>query len=387
MPTKFTTETFIKKAIEVHGYKYDYSKTFFESSHINLTIICPIHGKFLKSPANHLYRKQGCPKCTLEMMSIKNRDSIKQFIRKGKKVHNDIYNYDRVVYINAHTKIMIGCSEIGHGYFPQTPNAHLRGSGCPICGQKERRSKRVMTLKEFIKRSKKIYNNKYDYSKVIYANSITNIIIICPIDGEFLQTPSNHLKGNGCRKCSARLKHPNQTITTEECINRAIKTHGNTYLYDKTIYKNSKTKMLVGCRKIGHGYFPQFPYSHFKGSGCPICRLSRGESAIAKMLENKNIKYLRQKTFKYCKNIRELKFDFYLSQLNMLIEFNGQQHYTSMGYWNKHGKSLEYQQHCDSIKKDYALSHGYRFLVIKYTDNIEEVLNKFLAESVASNVA
>jgi len=73
------------------------------------------------------------------------------------------------------------------------------------------------------------------------------------------------------------------------------------------------------------------------------------------------------------------KYDFYMPKYNVLIEYNGLQHYKHVDYWHKNGQTLKKQQYRDSIKKKYALSHGYRFLVIKYNDkNIEEILSKNL---------
>lgn len=58
-----TTQEFIKKAIRVHGKKYNYDLVKYISSHDNVEIVCPIHGIFEQSPNNHL-RGCGCPKCS-----------------------------------------------------------------------------------------------------------------------------------------------------------------------------------------------------------------------------------------------------------------------------------------------------------------------------------
>jgi hypothetical protein len=105
-----------------------------------------------------------------------------------------------VKYVDSHTKICVICPK--HGEFFVTPNKHLNGEGCRLCGIDARTEKRKMTLEEFIQKAKKVHGDKYDYSKVKYVNSKTNVCIICPEHGEFWQTPSSHLSGSGCHMCN-----------------------------------------------------------------------------------------------------------------------------------------------------------------------------------------
>ena len=118
------------------------------------------------------------------------------FVEKAKRVHGDKYDYSKVEQINNKTKICIVCPI--HGEFWQTPNSHLRGCGCAKCGSENVWKKRnKITLCEFIKRSQKTHNNKYDYSKVFFNNTEDKVCIICPEHGEFFQTPHSHLQGHG----------------------------------------------------------------------------------------------------------------------------------------------------------------------------------------------
>ena len=190
MPKKKTKEEFIAKAKLVHGDKYDYSKVEYVGALTKVCIICPKHGEFCQEANSHL-RGQGCPKCK----SKKQTCTTDEFIAKAKKIHGDKYDYSKVNYVNNYTKVCIICHE--HGEFWQTPGAHLRGQGCPKCKSK----KQTCTTDEFIAKAKKIHGDKYDYSKVEYVNRKTKVCIICPKHGEFWQTPSAHLRGQGCPKC------------------------------------------------------------------------------------------------------------------------------------------------------------------------------------------
>ena len=116
-------------------------------------------------------------------------------------IHNNKYNYDKVVYNNVDTKVIIGCPI--HGDFQQTPYHHInRKQGCGQCkGSKIQKTKR-MNKKEFIYKANKIHSNKYIYDSVEYFNAQTKITITCKKHGDFQQTPNNHLYGeHGCPNC------------------------------------------------------------------------------------------------------------------------------------------------------------------------------------------
>ena len=119
-----TTEEWIENARNVHGDKYDYSKVKYVGTHTKVCIICPIHGGFEQTPHNHL-EGQSCPTCG------KCIPTKEEWITSARKVHGNKYDYSKVEYVNARTKVCIICPE--HGEFCQTPHKHLSGSGCPKC--------------------------------------------------------------------------------------------------------------------------------------------------------------------------------------------------------------------------------------------------------------
>jgi len=357
---KLTTEEFIIKARKVHRDKYDYGKVVYINTITKVVIVCSDHGEFLQTPNSHL-NGCGCLKCAIKQLCHTN----KIFISKAKQIHSNKYSYNKIIYKNAHTKIIIVCPI--HGEFLQTPSDHLGGYGCHFCAQNKK-----ITTKEFIKKAKQVHGNKYEYGKVMYDGARIKTIIICPIHGEFLQTPNNHLAGSGCIGCYLNTKP-----TTEAFVEKCQLIHDNKYDYSKSFYTNSYTPTIIICPI--HGEFLQTPNNHLAGSGCPDCQKSKGELLISQTLDKNNIKYIKQKTFIDCINPKtkyRLKYDFYVLQQNTLIEFNGIQHYKCVKYWHKNKQSLKNQQYRDFIKKQYALSHGYKFLVIKYDENVEEILNK-----------
>jgi intein-encoded DNA endonuclease-like protein len=127
------------------------------------------------------------------------RITTEEFIRRAREIHSDKYDYSKTVFKNNQTKVIITCPI--HGDFEQFPYHHLRGNACRQCGLNKIHEQLKNSLDTFIKRAREIHGDKYDYSKVEYKNSKEKVCIICPVHGEFWQTPSNHLMGKGCRQC------------------------------------------------------------------------------------------------------------------------------------------------------------------------------------------
>lgn len=197
---KSNAEDFIKRAKSIHGDKYDYSKVVYNGSKKNVIIGCPKHGEFPQMPNAHL-NGQGCRKCGTEKVGNNQRSNIDTFINKAKLVHGDKYDYSKVVYGSSNQGVIIICKK-HNKKFIQTPNSHLRGSGCPECGIALNHDKQKSTTEDFIKKSKIVHGDKYDYSKVNYTGNRNKVIIICKKHNkEFTQVPTSHLNGRGCPTC------------------------------------------------------------------------------------------------------------------------------------------------------------------------------------------
>lgn len=282
------------------------------------------------------------------------------FIKRSNLIHKNFYDYSQVNYVNCKTKVKIVCKK--HGNFEQTPDSHLNGSGCPICGQEKTKLKQLKKFNLFIDNANNIHNDKYDYSITNYLGARRKIKIICKKHGIFTQTPDSHLHGRGCPKCV------NRNCNTTEFIEKANLIHNYSYNYEKVKYSNPKTKIIIICLK--HGEFKQTPNSHLNGSGCPICKASKGEIIILNYLKNNNIKFVREKRFFDCKNKYRLPFDFYLPEHNMLIEYDGEQHERPVNFF---GISDEISKQNflklkinDSIKTTYAETNSIKLIRVSY---------------------
>ena len=233
-------------------------------------------------------------------------------------------------------------------------------------------SKKV-TTEIFIKKAKEIYGNKYNYSLVDYINAKTKVKIICPIHGVFEQTPDSFLRGHCCQLCGFESMKALKTKSTENFILESKQIHKTKYNYSKVIYKGALKKVKIICPE--HGVFEQTPHDHLGGHGCPSCKESKGEKKIEDFLLKNNISFESQKKFNDLKDKRKLSYDFYIPFKNLLIEYNGRQHYAQQNFFQNREDFLA-QKHHDWLKRKYAKNNKINLLTIPYWDfeNIETIL-------------
>jgi len=185
---------------EVHKDKYDYSKSIYLGMQQKIEIWCNKHQEyFWQTPDKHL-QKRGCPKCGTEERIKKRNTPFSEFVRKANLRHNNKYIYLPDKYINTRSYVDIICPT--HGVFNQLATNHLYENGCPHCGNEGRSVSKLKPYGYFLTQAITKHNNKYTYVEDSYTNHQDKMKIICPIHGEFLQSPTVHLKGVGCPHCA-----------------------------------------------------------------------------------------------------------------------------------------------------------------------------------------
>lgn len=234
-----TLGDFVKKAKEVHGNKYDYSKVKYINSQTKVCVICSKHGEFYITPQNHLFG-QGCHKCAGR--GLNTEEIIKMFRDK----HGDKYDYSKVDFHKMHEKVCIICPE--HGEFWQTPSKHINGQNCPKCAKILMGEKNNMGGDEFIKRSIEKWGNLYDYSKTKYEKVDEKVEIICKKHGSFFQRPYDHLHGHGCPVCG-KLESKGEIELYETICNIIGKE--NVIHNDRNILKGKEIDILIPEYNIG----------------------------------------------------------------------------------------------------------------------------------------
>jgi hypothetical protein len=351
MSDRLTDKEVLKRFKYVHGDRYDYSLVEYKNSKTKVKIICSIHGVFEQTPEKHC-SSQNCPKCNSKNVTNE------EFIEKSIKKHGNKYDYKLVFYKNSLEKVKIICDV--HGVFEQMPKTHLK-HGCVLCGIEKKSNALRKSKEQFINQSIDIHKNKYNYSKVEYKNTMTKVEIICPNHGIFEQIPNSHLRGDGCNKCGDLMVAEKLVNSKDEFVILSNNVHGNIYDYSKVEYKNSKTKVKISCYK--HGIFEQTPNSHLRENGCPVCKSSKGEKMIYKILNNYKIKFSREHKFENCKNLKELPYDFYLKKYNTCIEFHGNQHFEKNDFFGGEIAFLENKKR-DEIKEIYCKDNNIPLVII-----------------------
>lgn len=369
------TEDFIAKAKAIHGDKYDYSKTEYVDSKTKVLIKCNNCGnEFWQSPNGHL-DGGGCPKSCRTSQYW----DLPSFIAKAREVHGNKYDYSKAEYVKAKIKACIICPK--HGEFWQTPDSHTRGGGCPQCAHERAQERFVLPRDKFIDRCNKIHKNKYDYSKVEFKNLHENITIICPVHGEYQQEANHHMRGIGCPKCSHKV------YDLESFVAEARKAHGDKYDYSESEYKGIDKKVKIICPV--HGEFWQLPGHHVRGVGCPTCKASRGEKYIQKLLTENNVPFITQARFDGLtgKGGKPLAFDIRLKNANILIEYQGVQHFRPVDVFGGERDFLKNQAN-DQTKRDWCKENGFKLIEINkdldtntFSDKDKEIVKRTLQEA------
>lgn len=171
------------------------------------------HGKFSISP-NNLLSGRGCKKCVGRGFSS---DERKNFCTKK---YNGKYDYSKSDFSDVKKKTIVICRE--HGEFQIDFDHHFNSNiGCPFCSYPSRNTE------SFIIEATKTHKGFYSYNKVEYKNAHDNVIITCPIHGDFKQSPNAHLRGQGCPKCASNR------VILEETVTNLLENENIDFIYNK----------------------------------------------------------------------------------------------------------------------------------------------------------
>lgn len=324
-----------------------------------------------------------------------------EFVSQAVEVHGDVYDYTDFVYINNKAKGIIHCRKCGRNFEKSPVNHIFQRQGCPYCSPKRTKP---YTTEEAIEKAKSVHGEKYDYSRFVYVKDNVKSCIICPIHGEFWQTPNKHIvMRQGCPKCAS-----NAEVSFEVFLERAKAKFGNSVEYDEKDYHGYNKPFMAFCHKHGwfeltpiahasqkygcpkcaavergmnsrisfeefvararekhgdkytydektytlhtekmriicptHGEFWQTPFKHaYNGEGCPICSESRLEREVRQFLDELGVEYITQASKNELSFLERLRLDFYLPKLNVAIECQGIQHFCETSFF-EHGKVRE----------------------------------------------
>ena len=370
-------DKFVERATNLYNGKYDYSKVVYKNNSTKVTIICPIHGEFSKTPANHL-NGQGCPMCAKKPKKPKVKKerykiTTEEFIQRARKVHGDKYDYSKSKYVKSSIKTTIICPT--HGEFQQKPNKHLSGQGCPKCNVGGKPN--TKSIDDVLLKFREVHGYKYEYDFSTYEGTQKKMRIICPEHGEFWQNVGSHISGRGCPKCAEVARRKKTHKPKEIFVNEANVRHNNKYDYSETELNGMSKPIKVICHEKyadgrEHGAFYVNPNKHlFRGTGCPHCKHSTSQAEleiyrfVCDLVGIDNVRHNDRTVLK------GYELDIYIPSHNLAIEYDGLYWHSEANPEYIKGHMLHKTEECE--KQGIHLIHIFED---EYANNKEVVFSK-----------
>ena len=304
-------------------------------------------------------------------MGKKTKYSFDEIIRIANDKFHSKYSYENFKFNTMVTKSSITCPK--HGDFQMNMWNHaILGQGCPKCNG------RNLTTNDLKEMFKEIHGDRYSYEKFSYTKMHDKSTITCKIHGDFKQTPSKHLLGQGCPKCANAKKSMEMTISQQVIVDRATAVHNGFYSYDKLKYNGMHGVAIITCPR--HGDFTQIIEDHLNGHGCPKCgfQISRYEVEISEFIKKKlgsnyNIKLNDRSVL----NGREI--DILIPSLGKGIEFNG-----SRWHSEEFGKDENYhlKKKIESNENGVELIEISEDIFIRNRSEIMDIIFKLISDNV-----
>lgn len=327
-------------------------------------------------------RYSGCPTCKFLHIRQSLKYTMNDIINECKNNDYDLPLLNQTYNVDT-TKLNFKCKKHDTTYY-QKISDHLQGkTGCKKCVFEKKHSSGVKTTMESMLEYCKQHNYDLPLPNQVYTNNTTKYQYRCPIhDLVYEQTWAKHRVGQGCPKCRyikiAKARRLNINDVYEECKRNS---------YDLPVidqkYCHSSIPIKFICKK--HGIYLQAWDNHKQGSGCPECAnkiaQSSGERFIRDYLIDNGISFEEQKKFPDLKDKNPLSYDFYLPDYNLLIEYNGKQHYQPVAHFGGE-KVFKIQQYHDKLKADYAKDNDYNLIEISCKYNTPSRIAKYLSDKL-----
>ena len=314
---------------EVHGDRYDYSLVDYKNMLSPVTIKCNIHGPFQMNPSKHIYHKQQCRECAYIERIDSRKVSFQEFLSRVKSVHGDKYDYSAIVWDNnintAHDNISIKCNDC-ENIFPQTPQAHMSGSGCGVC-----------TL-----------GRLHPDGRNSMANTDEELSAEFDLQKNHPLTPNDIVAGT-----------------------------------NKKLWWNCTTVSRTPC---GHSW-PTSGSARLR-TGCPKCKKkTQGKvyDFVKELLPQFDDIYFDYKhpKLRFIKTNKKMELDIWIPDISIAIEYQGEQHYMPKTHW---GGEKEFKKilNRDAQKKEACEIEGITLIEVPYTwsGDIESIAQLLIENGV-----
>lgn len=373
-------ERFLKKARALYP-DYDFSRVEYKDRETYIVVVCPVHGEFKIRPRTLLsgekgQKPHGCWRCNNLIPPYEKKLTLDTFKNRMHELYGDKYTFAWSDFKNKQSMIRFTCKE--HGEQRRSVTGLLDGKGCAYCNGK-------FYPPDWIKNARAVHGEKYEYDESRPPRAIFDYIRYkCPKHGwQETRYDCHVLQGHGCALCAGVLTKMPVEDRKQMWIEKCRERFPGKFSYRDVVYVNNDTPVKIYCKEH-HITFETTPDTHLRGSGaCPLCTKSVGEVEIFKWLSEHAIPFETQKVIPnenmFCKR-HYLVADFYLPDLNLIIEMNGEQHYQYVEHFHTKVWTLEDQQIRDETLRAYCKTHRINLLEIKY-DEID-CIPKILAKAI-----
>lgn len=372
MPKKKTHEEFVKELKNINNNIEVIS--IYAGYDSDIKCRCLIDKYEWITKPKYLLQGKGCRKCAIEKYRTSKKHTEKDFINKLQQVNNDVKLISK--YIDSHSQITVKCKKCDYEWTTIPGNLLYRKRQCPQCiGE-------AITPQYYKKIVYDLVGDEYDVISD-YVDANTKIKYKHNLCGcEFSMKPSSFKKsGSKCGNPFCKREYYIRT-SKPKFIEDFYNTHFDEYEL-KSEYIGSLKPIDIYHKKCGNLFSIQKAYKSLNKEICPYCTCnkSKGEANIISILDKNNKKYIYQ--YKYSTLLGlgngELSYDFYLPDDNLLIEYQGEQHYRPVEIFGGQ-EQFEIQQEHDRRKRQYANDNNIKLLEIPYWDyeNIEEILSREL---------
>lgn len=308
-----------------------------------------------------------CNECIQKILTASQTMPYRELKRKVEDVGYELLTLEEE-YTRASDKCKLRCKQ-GHEY-SQIPYDLFSGHECKTCATEKVMNKLRLSFEDV---KKEVHKRGFILLSTTYSGVSKPMKVKCKKCNYVFHPTLHNLKiGTGCPKCYDAQRSKHLIIPYEERLSY-VKSFGFDIITPKEHYIDGEHHVDLLCDER-HIYSTRL-HDFYTGNRCPYCKKSKGEVKVASVLNNLNVDYKEQHIFDDCKFYRHLPFDFYLPKYNILIEYDGKQHFilNSFGKDMWHFVDIKIR---DTVKDVYCKNNNITLIRIPYWefDNIENIL-------------
>jgi hypothetical protein len=347
-----------------------------------LVHICKQEHRYPQTPSDHL-QGYGCPECAGNKVKIDAEYRNECIIRNIDLPEDN----DENRYVNTHTPILHVCKK-GHSPYKQSPASHLKGCGCPVCGRITVVLAQSLTDQQYRGECERLNIDPPDNNDTnLYINNRIKLSHTCKYEHpSYQQRPGDHLRGQGCPICGNRSSGLAQRKTHEQYTRECTAFNFDLpEIADDNKYTTATTKLRHVC-KVKHVYL-QTPNNHLKGVGCPSC-MYKTASLLLTFLVSLGFTVVSEQSFEWTYEVessrRHRRFDFYIQELNLIIELDGPHHFRNVGYSRiEHSHQLAidtYEKMVPGLRKNFSFMRISQADFLAKYDTMKDVVREALED-------